>query len=221
MDYCYSLSMSDTTKYQKLRPCIGCGKEYYPSSSGQKQCDKCRIKNCPICGKKFKTFRCYEKRMTGNYCGQACYLESRWGKRKSCLECSGAIGKGNKFCSRRCLADFHNRAQYPAKMAALWKRKMAVISGLGGKCRSCGISDIRVLDINHLDRSKKETRKDRQYITSRRLKDWEKNKTNIELLCANCHRIHTWKQMGYGKYFKCAVNNLKAAEVAKTDGLLI
>ena len=29
--------------------------------------------------------------------------------------------------------------------------------------------------------------------------DYGEYKDNLELLCANCHRIHTWEQMGYRK----------------------
>ena len=69
---------------------------------------------------------------------------------------------------------------------------------LGGKCVKCGINDIRVLDINHKDPTKKERPKDGKYNWTRRFKEWNKNIGNIELLCSNCHRIHTWKQRNFG-----------------------
>ena len=82
----------------------------------------------------------------------------------------------------------------------MWKTKLALLKELGGKCRNCGITDIQVLDINHIDRNKKERPPKLQYTWQSRLKEWNKNKNNLELLCANCHRKVTWIQMGYGKY---------------------
>jgi thymidine kinase len=79
---------------------------------------------------------------------------------------------------------------------------LEIIKQLGGKCNKCGINDIRVLDINHLDPTKKTKYKNKMQTTARRLKDWAKNIKHLELLCANCHRIHTWKQMKYGKGLK-------------------
>jgi S-adenosylmethionine:tRNA-ribosyltransferase-isomerase (queuine synthetase) len=80
----------------------------------------------------------------------------------------------------------------------VWARKIELIKRLGGKCVKCGITDIRVLDVNHKDPTKKERPKDRKYNWTRRFKEWNKNFSNIELLCSNCHRIHTWQQRNFG-----------------------
>jgi ribosomal protein L44E len=81
-------------------------------------------------------------------------------------------------------------------MLKLAEDKSALIVELGGKCEQCGLADVRALDINHKDRTAK-TRY-RSYTLERRLKDWRKNKATLQLLCANCHRIHThetaWKE---------------------------
>jgi len=79
------------------------------------------------------------------------------------------------------------------------ERKNEIIKYLGGKCSKCGTKDIRVLEINHKDRSKKKRPPKLHYTMGNRLREWSKNIDNLELLCANCHRIHTWEQMGYGK----------------------
>jgi len=71
---------------------------------------------------------------------------------------------------------------------------------LGSKCVQCGEDDFRVLDINHKNREEKNIPKKRNYSWEFRVKDWLSNMNNLELLCANCHRKHTWAQMGYGKY---------------------
>ena len=75
---------------------------------------------------------------------------------------------------------------------------MKLIEQLGSKCSKCGFNDCRAIDINHIDRTKKLIPMNRHFTWSNRLKDWEKDPSNLELLCANCHRIHTWGQMGYG-----------------------
>jgi 5-methylcytosine-specific restriction endonuclease McrA len=85
-------------------------------------------------------------------------------------------------------------------MFYFWREKLKVIKKLGGKCKQCGITDYRVLDINHIDRLKKNIPLKRNYSWEFRVKDWQKNIENLELLCSNCHRIHTWEQMDYGKY---------------------
>jgi len=113
----------------------------------------------------------------------------------------------------------------------IWERKLEVIKKLGGKCKVCGLDDIRVLDINHIDRDKKDKHKNFGRPRSRwllpapsahswlkRLQNWEGDLDNIEILCANCHRKHTWEQMGYrleirlyGKY-KISPEYCKIAE---------
>ena len=100
-------------------------------------------------------------------------------------------------------------------MKSFWLKKFELIERLGGKCVKCGETDFRVLDINHKDRTKKEIPKKRNYSWSFRLKEWEKNFKNLELLCANCHRRHTWGQMKYGVIRGETLFPLLVAEVAK------
>lgn len=103
-----------------------------------------------------------------------------------------------RFCSRKCQQSYWDTNGYKLNSKRrFWKRKKELIKKLGGKCVKCGISDIRVLDINHIDRKKKT--KIKYYSWQKRLLQWEKDINGLELLCANCHRVHTWEQMGYGK----------------------
>ena len=66
---------------------------------------------------------------------------------------------------------------------------------LGKECSSCGIKDLRVLEINHINHKIKDKRLLTRKITkaSRRTRIYLKEINNIELLCANCHRIRTWE----------------------------
>jgi predicted HNH restriction endonuclease len=69
--------------------------------------------------------------------------------------------------------------------------RLEIIAALGGKCVTCGFSDARALDINHMDRRRKLRMK--SYPLQRRVSDWRKNMAHLEVLCANCHRIHTYE----------------------------
>ena len=148
---------------------------------------------CKHCKKEYTSYH------KGSYCTIDCYQRSRWGTHKKCNWC-GKDSRGKKFCTPACQRSYWNKNDYIVgnKRKRIWERKIAIVEKLGGKCRECGISDIRVLEINHIDKEKKERPPKREYNWTRRLKEWEKNMSNLELLCANCHRRHTWEQMGWG-----------------------
>lgn len=152
------------------------------------------MKPCDHCGKQFKSF----PNRPGRFCSRTCYWAHRWKHSGACAQC----GKPSvtRYCSPRCQRDYWNAHGYFVhKKHRIWDRKLALVERLGGKCRECGESDFRVLDINHVDRRRKNKPPKRQWSWGRRFRDWEKHLDNLELLCANCHRRHTWEQMGYGK----------------------
>jgi len=156
-------------------------------------------KTCKGCGEKFRAF---PYRKDAKYCNQDCYLTSRFGGGE-CKQCGNPITK-NAYCNAQCRDQYwkeNDHIHRENKKVKMWERKKKLIDDLGGKCVECGNSDIRVLDINHIDPSKKLRPKDRQYTTSKRLKMWRQEMGNIELLCANCHRIKThqeiWKTDNY------------------------
>lgn len=74
------------------------------------------------------------------------------------------------------------------------KRDLLLLE-LGGKCSKCGISDYRVLDIHHSNPEKKQYKP--THSNHKRILDWQINKDELELLCANCHRIETHTQRGW------------------------
>jgi 5-methylcytosine-specific restriction endonuclease McrA len=114
--------------------------------------------------------------------------------------CNKPIKDKAVYCSVQCRRNYWNKNDYHLlKKKRIWVKKEELIKRLGGQCKKCGITDMRVLDINHIDRSKKIRPKKGRYSWGHRFKEWLKNIDNLELLCANCHRIHTWEQMNYGK----------------------
>lgn len=134
---------------------------------------------------------------TGKFCDQACYMAHRFPNNKKCLNCNKPCDV--RFCSSDCQRTYWNKNGGIAhKQPRTWKIKLALIEELGGRCVECGFDDIRALDIDHIDPKKKTTHRT-GYTWGRRIKDWLANKGNLRLLCANCRRIHTWVQRGFGK----------------------
>ena len=144
--------------------------------------------NCAKCGKEFK----YRPYRPAKYCSRKCYLEARFYVGGKCIVC----GKKARilYCSEVCRKKYWNKHGYAKhKKKYYWDKKISIIKTLGNKCSECGNNDIRVLDINHIDRLQKKRPSHGTYTWSWRLKEWKGNMKNLELLCANCHRIHTWK----------------------------
>mgnify|MGYP001599221854 CR=1 FL=1 len=72
------------------------------------------------------------------------------------------------------------------------KVRVEMIVAYGGKCNHCAISDIEVLDIDHIDNSGASDRKNNLhgYNLYRKLKKEGFPKENFQLLCKNCN----WKK---------------------------
>lgn len=154
--------------------------------------------SCQNCGKMRKMHAYRVKQGTGKYCNQACYLSHRWKRTDKCAECGEPCE--HRYCSDACRRKFWDRTGYATygRRDRNWQRRLEIIKTLGGKCVDCGFDDYRALDIDHIDPSKKLRAKNRYFPWSHRFKDWEANAKNIRLLCANCHRLHTWKQRKFG-----------------------
>ena len=106
-----------------------------------------------------------------------------------CKPC-GALKKKESY--------YRNRQGYldRAKKARINKRQWLYNYFLEHPCEQCGESRPECLDFDHIDPSTKE------YNISkyRDSLSWEKLLTEIakcRILCANCHRVHTAKQMGW------------------------
>ena len=152
--------------------------------------------SCLCCGKGYEAHA--YRASTSKYCSRACYQSHRWRQGGACAYCGAQTT--TRFC-----CDEHQRLHWnereherrPDRRAQMWARKIALLDSLGGKCVECGISDPRVLDIDHIDPAKKLRPVHRQYSTPIRLAFWEKEAGNLRILCANCHRIRThrdtWK----------------------------
>jgi hypothetical protein len=68
-------------------------------------------------------------------------------------------------------------------------------------CVECGEGDPRVLDFDHLDRSTKRDTMASLKRSSRSIKTLDEEIAKCRVLCANCHRKHTYDQLGWSTYF--------------------
>ena len=155
---------------------------------------------CQECKSKFSASG--KRADVAKFCSMRCYLANRWHQSAACPHCKKPVS-GRRFCSAKCQRNYWverepNRRQQRRKI--YWDRKIAILQALGGRCLHCGITDVRVLDLDHIDAGKKNKPAHRNYPTPIRIKLWEKEMGNLQILCANCHRIKThathWKTEG-------------------------
>ncbi len=146
-------------------------------------------RNCKICGKKFLAKPSWLKNGWGIYCSSECqYLGQRKGKFVKCAICGKEIwrkplqlkrSKSNQyFCSKSCQTLWRNRI-FKGINHPNWKngenveyRKILIDSNIKPICKLCGYSDIRALEVHHLDK-----------IRSHNTVD------NLVWLCRNCHHL--------------------------------
>ena len=75
--------------------------------------------------------------------------------------------------------------------------RLKLIEFLGSKCCKCGIDDIRMLEIDHINGNgfKKNKRFTNTYCEHLYyLKRPEKAKITFQILCGNCHNIKTYEE---------------------------
>ena len=81
-----------------------------------------------------------------------------------------------------------------------WRARVRVFKLLGGKCVVCGISDSRVLQVNHLNGgSSRETgRGDKKkavyYNIYRAILNGSRGVSDLDLRCANCNMIYEYER---------------------------
>jgi 5-methylcytosine-specific restriction endonuclease McrA len=73
------------------------------------------------------------------------------------------------------------------------ERRLKIIEFFGGQCQNCGFEDSRALQVHHKEGLNGEKR-----LLSPELWSWiqrhqSEARRELELLCANCHAIHTYE----------------------------
>lgn len=126
-----------------------------------------------------------------------------------CLVCSEVLlGKQKKYCSSKCKTQAYREAGkydgYHSNKRAKRRELLSRIK-LERGCARCGYNEHpAALDFNHLDPTEKAFR------ISSDVTSLEKTLLEIEkceVLCANCHRIHTYEQNHYTKRNTCLDNS--------------
>lgn len=112
------------------------------------------IVNCAFCGKELRKPASHLKQSkTGNlYCNNSCA-----NSKNNSLFKSGA-----------------NHPNYTNGKGSYRNMKLRIDEK---KCESCGIEDIRVLEVHHIDGNRKNNAL-----------------TNLKTVCANCHKIEHYKE---------------------------
>lgn len=105
-----------------------------------------------------------------------------WAKRDRCYQCKECIRKRQRSVQYR--QSVNKRRQYKSV-------RISILNLLGGKCAQCGFSDIRALQIDHINGGGRRERKAfgtnmRRYYTSV-LEKIKKGDKSYRCLCANCN----------------------------------
>ena len=85
------------------------------------------------------------------------------------------------------------------------KLRQEVIKKLGGKCVRCGFTDVRALQVDHVNGGGTREKKSLSSLafTHRILED---TKGNYQLLCANCNWIKRYEKKENAKIIRCKKN---------------
>lgn len=134
---------------------------------------------CKICGKPIYK-RPSAIKLGRVYCSKKCHgLSQRI--EHPCPVCGVAVlsSRNALTCSRACSNKNRTGVKYkigrPRDVAfRLRTRKAELLEERGGKCERCGFSNVRALEVHHVER---------------RCDGGTDDKSNLLILCANCHVI--------------------------------
>ena len=106
-----------------------------------------------------------------------------------------------KKCRRLYSREYYRRFPAPYKARAVERahaQRRLAIGVLGGKCVSCGMSDERVLQFDHINGGgSKEMRGRRSHRATMTKEIISGARSDIQLLCANCNWIKRWEKHEY------------------------
>lgn len=141
---------------------------------------------CGVCSKEFYTKPYWIKLGKGKFCSSKClYVSRRKGKMVACDICGKEAYKTQKqlthsksgkfFCSKSCQTRWRN-TEFVGPNHANWRngkyvyRSILSRNGVVKRCRLCGLNDVRLLAVHHIDNDHKNN-----------------GIGNLTWLCHNCH----------------------------------
>lgn len=144
--------------------------------------------SCNICSETFYAKPRHLKIGWGKYCSRKCQFEGqKKGRLVSCTECGRIVyrslkemrkSKGKSFCTKSCLMAWKNKNLFSGKKNGRWKdgegsyRNAMLRNTKTPVCEGCGLHDIRILVVHHIDRNRKNN-----------------IPANLKWLCRNCHYL--------------------------------
>ena len=146
------------------------------------------IITCKKCGNPFYAKPFHIKKGYGIFCSRNCSYESmKNGKYVTCFTCEKSIyktalqitrAKSKKyFCDKSCQTRWRNK-EFSGEKHKNWAggfsvfRDILIRSNVSAICAKCGVQDLRVLAVHHIDRNHKNNKKE-----------------NLQWLCHNCHHL--------------------------------
>lgn len=143
---------------------------------------------CKICEKSFYAKPRHLKIGWGKYCSKQCQYEGQQkGFFVSCKTCKEQIRKtpkdvkhsksGNFFCNKKCQTIWRNKT-YIESEHPTWKTGINAYRNILSRskalkiCVRCGINDVRILIVHHVDKNRHNN-----------------NLSNLVWLCPNCHML--------------------------------
>lgn len=105
----------------------------------------------------------------------------------TCVKCHKPLaGKQKMFCSVTCK---NNSLQsYQAQQARGLKRKMELVTKLGGQCVTCGYKkNMTALTFHHIDPRTKLFQLDLRSLSNRKQLIIDEEVSKCILICSNCH----------------------------------
>lgn len=144
---------------------------------------------CKMCGKDFYIKPNRQKRGWGDYCSNACKYRGMFkGSLFTCATCGAKIYRtptqvrksngGVFFCNKSCHAKAKNAFWPSGEKHFNWKggehayRQMMLNRVKQPVCEDCGITDLRVLIVHHIDHDRRHNQPE-----------------NLRWLCRNCHYL--------------------------------
>jgi len=115
-----------------------------------------------------------------------------------CKYCGEILeGRQKSYCSRSCKQlsyqvrkrrEFKDKTGLSLQSAKGVRRKLELVSRLGGGCSKCGYNkNLSALEFHHLDPSTKSIELDNRTLSNSSIETIEKELLKCILICSNCH----------------------------------
>lgn len=120
------------------------------------------------------------------------YREKHFASKGLCRTCGRPLDRKGSYCCKCC--DRLNQIN----SLRHWEIRAKVMTKLGGQCVKCGIRDLRLLTINHLNGRNLRLTRDLGHKFYYRILRGEQKTDDLEVRCYNCNILYEFEK-GYRK----------------------